>query len=357
MPHSAPTCAPGEFRRAGTHARDAACQPCSGCAGRRRLAACNATADDACADCGALRERQRWVSEGPAGDTECVLACEEGFELNTRSRECEPCTAKCAPGLLPPRARDNCTHCEACHPKPANSDWLTQDDRFDCAWECQPMHALVGDACVRWDTHTQRRVCLLLQYLLQSRDSTPVVINTHTDTHDRVTCDTFRKSSAAARCRSQQALIAGSHTVHCSLQNACSSVRGSRTPASVGHARVRAPSPSLTPSLRPVPGGAPTTRTPPRVIRAPVLILAFEPFMRSRRRAYGASTAAELQTPPSSLLRRLLCSMPFPSARTAFVPRPCMLPPSGQAYAARERSILQQSKAARQEPACAAARH
>jgi hypothetical protein len=148
MPHSAPTCAPGEFRRAGTHARDAACQPCSGCAGRRRLAACNATADDACADCGALRERQRWES---SGDVECVLACEQGFELNTRSRECELCSAKCAPGLLPPPARDNCTHCEACHPKPANSDWLTQDDRFDCAWECQPKHALVGDACVRWD--------------------------------------------------------------------------------------------------------------------------------------------------------------------------------------------------------------
>jgi hypothetical protein len=101
-----------------------------------------------CEECGALRERQRWES---SGDVECVLACEQGFELNTRSRECELCTAKCAPGLLPPSARDNCTHCEACHPKPANSDWLTQDDRFDCAWECQQKHALVGDACVRWD--------------------------------------------------------------------------------------------------------------------------------------------------------------------------------------------------------------
>jgi hypothetical protein len=165
-PHSTPSCAPGEYRRAGDHARDATCLPCSGCAGRRRLASCNATADDACAECGALGARQRWVTLGDGGDggnagdeghegheghQECVLACDPGFELNSRTRACELCTTKCAPGLLAPRARDNCTHCEACHPKPAKSDWLTQEDRFDCAWECQPKHALVGDACVRWD--------------------------------------------------------------------------------------------------------------------------------------------------------------------------------------------------------------
>ena len=51
MQHATPTCAPNEYRRAGTHARDAACAPCSGCAGRRRLASCNATAND---DAGAL---------------------------------------------------------------------------------------------------------------------------------------------------------------------------------------------------------------------------------------------------------------------------------------------------------------
>lgn len=148
VPHSTPTCAPGEFLRAGTHARDAACQRCSGCAGRRRLASCNATADDACADCGALGAHQLWATDA---ESECELACEPDFVLNRRSLECELCTAKCAPGLLPPRSRDNCTHCEACPTKPPKSDWLTQDDRFDCAWECQPKHALVGDACVAWD--------------------------------------------------------------------------------------------------------------------------------------------------------------------------------------------------------------
>jgi hypothetical protein len=149
MPHATPTCAPNEYRRAGTHARDAACAPCSGCAGRRRLASCNATANDDCANCpGALGARQLWVTKN---GTECVLACQRDFELNRRSLECELCTTKCAPGLLPPSARDNCSHCEACYLKPAMSDWLTQDDRFDCAWECQPKHALVGDACVHWE--------------------------------------------------------------------------------------------------------------------------------------------------------------------------------------------------------------
>ena len=148
MAHATPTCALGEFLRAGTPTRDAACRPCSGCAGQRRLAACNATTDDTCEDCGALREHQLWVTQNGA---ECERACERGFELNSRTLECELCTTKCAPGLLPPPARDNCTHCEACREKPANSDWLTQSDREDCSWECYQNHTLVGDACVRWD--------------------------------------------------------------------------------------------------------------------------------------------------------------------------------------------------------------
>ena len=148
MAHATPTCALREFLRAGTPTRDAACRPCSGCAGQRRLAYCNATTDDTCEDCGALREHQLWVTQNGA---ECERACERGFELNSRTLECELCTAKCAPGLFPPPARDNCTHCEACREKPANSDWLTQSDREDCSWECHPKHALVGDACLRWD--------------------------------------------------------------------------------------------------------------------------------------------------------------------------------------------------------------
>jgi hypothetical protein len=134
--------------RAGDHARDAACLPCSGCAGRRRLASCNATADDACAECGALGARQRWVTEQ---DAECVLACDPGFELNARTRQCELCPpTRCAPGELRPRVRYNCTHCEACHPKPNHSEWLTQEDRFDCAWQCEPKHALVDSLCLPW---------------------------------------------------------------------------------------------------------------------------------------------------------------------------------------------------------------
>ena len=148
--HSSPTCPPGEFRSAGTHNRDAACQPCSGCAGRRKLTSCNTTADDACADCGPLPNirTQKWVSQDAV---ECVLTCLHGLQLNKRTEECELCSGRCAPGLLAPRQRDNCTHCEACPVKPANSDWLTQDDRFDCAWECKDKHALLGEACVRWD--------------------------------------------------------------------------------------------------------------------------------------------------------------------------------------------------------------
>jgi hypothetical protein len=75
--HSTPTCTAGEFVRAGTHNRDAACQPCSGCAGRRKLTSCNTTADDACADCGPLPNirTQKWVSQDAV---ECVLTCLHG---------------------------------------------------------------------------------------------------------------------------------------------------------------------------------------------------------------------------------------------------------------------------------------
>jgi hypothetical protein len=114
----------------------------------RLLASCNATADDACADCGPLGVNHRWIREG---EEDCVLSCDEGFVLNRRSRVCELCSHRCAPGSTPPRVRDNCTHCEACPPKPEKSYWLTQEDRFDCAWECDPRHALVADTCRRWD--------------------------------------------------------------------------------------------------------------------------------------------------------------------------------------------------------------
>ncbi len=138
------TCLGGEYLRRGDHTRDAACLPCSGCAGRPRLASCNATADDVCADCGPLGAYQRWQDE-------CVRACADGFQLNKLTQECDLCqTPSCPPGELPPRTLDNCTHCEACPPKPEHADWLTQNDRFDCTWECKPKHTLVGEQCVPW---------------------------------------------------------------------------------------------------------------------------------------------------------------------------------------------------------------
>lgn len=145
--HSTPSCAADEYRRAGDHARDATCLRCSGCAGQRLLAACNATSDDICEECGTRRAHQLWVT---TNGSECNRACESGFELNSRTKECELCQARCAPGQFPPPARHNCTHCEACVEKPANSEWLTQDDRFDCAWQCEPKHMLVDSRCVPW---------------------------------------------------------------------------------------------------------------------------------------------------------------------------------------------------------------
>jgi hypothetical protein len=149
QPHSTPTCAVGEYLRAGDHERDAQCSRCSGCAGHRRVANCSLTANDLCESCGALGPHQLWES---SMQEECLLACQPGFELNRQRRACEVCTTKCAPGWLPPASsrRDNCSHCEACNSKPTNSEWLTQDDRFDCAWQCEPQHALVGDSCVKW---------------------------------------------------------------------------------------------------------------------------------------------------------------------------------------------------------------
>ena len=150
--HSTPTCASNQWLRAGDHARDARCMPCSGCAGQRLLEKCSETADDMCAECeGALGENQLWETLTDAGNQmECVLACNAGFVLNNQTRECEVCASRCAPGLLPPKVRDNCTHCAPCHSKPTNAVWLTQEDRYDCTWECEPKHSLVGGKCVKW---------------------------------------------------------------------------------------------------------------------------------------------------------------------------------------------------------------
>lgn len=147
--HSTPTCSAEEYLRAGNHERDAQCTPCSGCAAQRRVANCTRTTNDRCESCGPLGPHQRWES---TMQQDCSLACTANFQLNRQTLACEVCTSKCAPGTRPPEAshRMNCSHCETCTSKPPNSLWLTQEDRFDCAWECEPQHALVGDACVKW---------------------------------------------------------------------------------------------------------------------------------------------------------------------------------------------------------------
>ena len=143
--HSTPLCVPGQYLRAGSPTRDAACVPCSGCPGQRTLVRCSSTADDNCTSCGVLAqpELQRWETR----DTPCELACREPWQLNRVTLLCELCSTKCEPGWTYPQRPDNCSHCDECPPKPANSTWLDQKDRYDCTWECEPQHTLLHEAC------------------------------------------------------------------------------------------------------------------------------------------------------------------------------------------------------------------
>jgi hypothetical protein len=117
QPHWNPVCGAGEFRVAGTPENNAYCRSCSGCAGKRLVRRCHATADDDCADCGA--------GAGPPGagriwtnahGEPCLAGCEFGRVLNQRTQVCETCTQRCPGGYSfpPPAARHNCTHCVAC---------------------------------------------------------------------------------------------------------------------------------------------------------------------------------------------------------------------------------------------------
>ena len=160
--HSVLECQHGQWLRNGTHARDAQCEPCSGCEGRRLVAHCSRYADTVCEDCGEPGGRQRW-----AGET-CEPVCEEGFVWNVRSKECDFCGTyewqggedgswrkgrkMCPPGYKIPEKPDNCTHCVACTGLPENALWSEQDDRQDCLWLCRDSYQLqtttAGESCV-----------------------------------------------------------------------------------------------------------------------------------------------------------------------------------------------------------------
>jgi len=162
LPHTEPTCADGQYVRNGTRERDAECARCSGCEGRRLLANCSRYADTHCEDCGAAKERQRWVG------TACKPACDDGFVWDVRRKECEFCgtyvweggedgawrkdRTRCPPGLQKPAEPDNCTHCVPCAGLPENATWSGQDDREDCLWLCKDEYQLKetesGEACV-----------------------------------------------------------------------------------------------------------------------------------------------------------------------------------------------------------------
>ena len=135
QPHWNPVCGAGEFRVAGTPENNAYCRSCSGCAGKRLVRRCHATADDDCADCGA--------GAGPPGagriwtnahGEPCLAGCEFGRVLNQRTQVCETCTQRCPGGYSfpAPAARHNCTHCVACESLgvqlPKGAVWDTMED-------------------------------------------------------------------------------------------------------------------------------------------------------------------------------------------------------------------------------------
>ena len=138
------SCAAGEFLRAGSHDRDAACARCGGCEGKRLIANCTAHANTRCGECGTPRPHGRW-------EADCTPACEAGHVENSRTGECELCLSLCAAGLRTASPRANCTHCAPCEPLTANARWSAQLDRFECMWECLPGFELGDDptaACV-----------------------------------------------------------------------------------------------------------------------------------------------------------------------------------------------------------------
>jgi hypothetical protein len=160
--HSVLQCEHGQWLRNGTHARDAQCESCSGCEGRRLVANCSTYADTVCEDCGKSGERQRWAGEA------CTPACDDGFVWNIRTKECDFCGTyewqggkdgswrkgriRCPPGYQSPVQPDNCTHCVECKGLPEHAIWSAQDDRADCVWLCQDAYQLqgteAGERCV-----------------------------------------------------------------------------------------------------------------------------------------------------------------------------------------------------------------
>ena len=141
--HARPQCLAGQFLLAGTATSDAQCVQCSGCQGKRFVAACSAKSDTVCEDCPTPAARQYWHG------TDCSPVCLEGFVWNTRQLECEFCAKTiCEPGWTTPQRQDNCSHCVPCGMLPPNAHWSTQDDRFDCMWLCDENYELLDMTCV-----------------------------------------------------------------------------------------------------------------------------------------------------------------------------------------------------------------
>ena len=158
-PHAVPRCPLGQWLRNGTHVRDARCESCSGCEGRRLVANCSTYANDGCGDCGVANERQRWVGIA------CKPVCDDGFVWDVLRKECDFCgtyvwaagswrrdSIRCPPGFQTPVEPDNCSHCVPCSGLPENATWSAQDDREDCVWLCKDEYQLEetasGEECV-----------------------------------------------------------------------------------------------------------------------------------------------------------------------------------------------------------------
>jgi hypothetical protein len=106
---------------------DATCLNCSSCEGMRFVAACSENRDTVCESCPEPGARQFYVG------TACTSACELGFVLDLRTKQCEFCKyAQCDPGWREPEVQHNCSHFVLCPPLPLNAHWSERNDRFDC---------------------------------------------------------------------------------------------------------------------------------------------------------------------------------------------------------------------------------
>ena len=87
----------GQFLSRGTPTTDATCLNCSSCEGMRFVATCSEDQDTVCEYCPEPGAHQFYVG------TACTAACDVGFVLDVRTKQCELCKyAQCDPGLRDP---------------------------------------------------------------------------------------------------------------------------------------------------------------------------------------------------------------------------------------------------------------